>query len=181
MADEGDILTDLDMNDGAPNGADNQPSAGIITQYVKDMSVENPNAPDVYQWTEQPQIDLQFNIGANKVNDEVTEVELKINLTAKTEQGNAYLVDSRGRAVRGAQQIGLRVITVFETGAPAGIGFAGEQELLEAPGATERIGAFENLEDRRVFQRQGAMAVRMEFGHEHAQVADHATSSRSAA
>ena len=93
MADEGDILTNLDMNDAAPNGADNQPSAGIITQYVKDMSVENPNAPDVYQWTEQPQIDLQFNIGANKVSEEVTEVELKINLTAKTDKGNAYLVE----------------------------------------------------------------------------------------
>lgn len=93
MADEGDILTDLDMNDPQPNGADTQPSAGIITQYVKDMSVENPNAPDVYQWTEQPQIDLQFNIGANKINEEVTEVELKINLAAKTDKGNAYLVE----------------------------------------------------------------------------------------
>ena len=93
MADEGDILTDLNMNDAAPNGADNQPSAGIITQYVKDMSVENPNAPDVYQWTEQPQVDLQFNIGANKVSDEVTEVELKVNLTAKTDKGHAYLVE----------------------------------------------------------------------------------------
>ena len=29
----------------APNGADNQPSVGLINQYVKDLSVENPNAP----------------------------------------------------------------------------------------------------------------------------------------
>lgn len=92
MADEGDVLTDLDTA-AAPNGADNSPAAGIITQYLKDMSVENPNAPDVYQWQEQPQIDLQFNIGANPVNDEVTEVELKINLTAATSQGNAYIVE----------------------------------------------------------------------------------------
>ncbi|MBE5074447.1 protein-export chaperone SecB [Erythrobacteraceae bacterium E2-1 Yellow Sea] len=93
MADEGDVLTDLNMNHAAPNGADTQPSAGVITQYVKDLSVENPNAPAVYQWTEQPQVDLQFNIGAEKVNEEVHEVELKINLTAKTGQGNAYLVE----------------------------------------------------------------------------------------
>ncbi len=92
MADEGDVLTDLDTA-AAANGADTGPAAGVITQYVKDMSVENPNAPAVYQWTEQPQIDLQFNIGANGVNDEVSEVELKINLTAKTDQGNAYLVE----------------------------------------------------------------------------------------
>lgn len=93
MADEGDVLTDLDNNTAAPNGADTQPTAGIITQYVKDLSVENPNAPDVYQWADQPKIDLQFNIGANKVNDDVHEVELKINLTAAAEKGNVYLIE----------------------------------------------------------------------------------------
>lgn len=93
MADEGDVLTNLDTNPATGNGADNLPSAGIITQYVKDLSVENPNAPAVYQWTEQPQIDLQFNIAANKINEEVTEVELKVNVASKTSQGNAYLIE----------------------------------------------------------------------------------------
>ncbi len=36
---------------------------------------------------------MQFNIGATPVNDEVTEVELKISVTAKTEQGTAYIVE----------------------------------------------------------------------------------------
>lgn len=94
MADEGDVLTNLDKDLAAgSNGADKIPSAGIITQYVKDLSVENPNAPGVYQWTEQPHIDLQFNIAANKVSDEVTEVELKVNVTAKTDKGNSYLIE----------------------------------------------------------------------------------------
>ncbi|MBA4164500.1 MAG: preprotein translocase subunit SecB, partial [Erythrobacter sp.] len=77
MADEGNVLTDLDANTPRPNGADTLPSVGIITQYVKDLSVENPNAPAVFQWTEQPQIDVQFNIAAEKISDDVTEVELK--------------------------------------------------------------------------------------------------------
>jgi len=89
MADEGNVLTDLEGNPIKPNGADNLPSAGIITPYVKDLSIENPNAPAVFQWTEQPQIDLQFNSGAGKVSDQVSEVELKITLTAKTSQGDA--------------------------------------------------------------------------------------------
>src|SRR3990167_6584979 len=93
MADEGNVLTDLDANTPRPNGADTLPSVGIITQYVKDLSVENPNAPAVFQWTEQPQIDVQFNIAAEKISDDVTEVELKIALTATTSQGNAYLVE----------------------------------------------------------------------------------------
>ena len=92
MADEGDIITDLDNKAGA-NGADNQPTAAIITQYVKDLSVENPNSPDVFQWTEQPKMDVQFNIGADPISDEVTEVTLKINLTATSEKGNLYLIE----------------------------------------------------------------------------------------
>ncbi len=97
MADENDILTDLDMEPAAdgpvPNGEDTAPVAGIISQYVKDLSVENPNAPDSFQYKDQPQIDLQFNIGAHAVNDEVHEIELKINVTAKTDQGNVYLIE----------------------------------------------------------------------------------------
>ena len=61
MADENGTLTDINPDPAAgANGADNQPSAGIIAQYVKDLSVENPNAPDVYQWTDQPHICLLY-------------------------------------------------------------------------------------------------------------------------
>jgi preprotein translocase subunit SecB len=95
MAEQGDILTDLDMaaGDGAGNGADTQPVAGIISQYVKDLSVENPNAPQSYNWTSTPNIDLQFNIGAQQVNEEIHEVELKIVVTAKADEGSVYLIE----------------------------------------------------------------------------------------
>ena len=42
---------------------------------------------------EQPELDVQFNIAAQPVNDEVHEVELKISATAKTSEGTAYIVD----------------------------------------------------------------------------------------
>ena len=60
---------------------------------MKDLSVENPNAPDVYQWEVQPQIDVQFNIGSTPVSDEVHEVELKIDVVAKADQGIAFQVE----------------------------------------------------------------------------------------
>lgn len=94
MAEENNILTDLNMDPAAGgNGADNRPMAGLIAQYVKDLSVENPNAPTCYQWTDQPAVDVQFNIGATPVSDEVQEVELKITVGAKMPQGNLYLVE----------------------------------------------------------------------------------------
>ena len=92
MADEGNILTDVNP-DPLPNGADTLPAAGMISQYIKDLSVENPNSPHSYQWNDAPQIDLQLNIGAQPVSDEVHEVELKVTVTAKAEQGNLYIVE----------------------------------------------------------------------------------------
>ncbi len=75
------------------NGSDTQPQVGLISQYVKDLSFENPNAPAVYQWQEQPQIDVQFNIGANKLGDDVHEVALKIELAARAEDRVAFQVE----------------------------------------------------------------------------------------
>lgn len=92
MADDGNIISNLDLSDTG-NGEDNAPAAGIITQYVKDLSVENPAAPDSLQWSDAPQMDVQFNIAARKMSDEVQEVELKIAVSAKCEAGTAYIVD----------------------------------------------------------------------------------------
>ena len=85
-----------DLEPGANgNGADenSQPQVSILAQYVKDLSVENPSAPDVYQWQEPPQIDVQFNIGAEKVSPDVHEVTLKLTLTASSQRGTMYIVD----------------------------------------------------------------------------------------
>lgn len=92
MADESDVLTDLNTNP-AGNGADTSPAAGIISQYVKDLSVENPNAPASFQWDDQPDLDVQFNIGATAINDEVHEVELKVSATNKVANGTIYMVE----------------------------------------------------------------------------------------
>ena len=83
-----------DENDAPlPNGEDNSPAAGLILQYVKDLSFENPNAPAVYQWQGQPQIDVQFNIGASEAGDDVHEVILKIEIRAAAEEQVAFQVE----------------------------------------------------------------------------------------
>ncbi len=76
-----------------PNGEDTTPAVGLISQYVKDFSFENPNAPAVYQWQGQPQIDVQFNIGANQVADDVHEVVLKIDVRATSADQTAFAVE----------------------------------------------------------------------------------------
>ena len=76
------------------NGEDNLPQVAILSQYVKDLSFENPNAPAVYQWGEQPQIGVDVNIGASKLGDEIHEVSLRLDVRATANGGQtAFAVD----------------------------------------------------------------------------------------
>jgi preprotein translocase subunit SecB len=95
----------------APEGAAG-PQAGVIAQYVRDLSFENPNAPASLQTMAgaKPAIDVNVNVGARKVNDEVFEVELKISAKAtnKDEAGNdqvAFVVELAYGALFGIRNV----------------------------------------------------------------------------
>ena len=87
-------MADQETNSGG-NGAadDSQPQVSILAQYVKDLSVENPSAPQVYSWQVQPSLDVQFNIGVNPAADDVHEVTLKMEVTAKSDNGVHFVID----------------------------------------------------------------------------------------
>jgi preprotein translocase subunit SecB len=76
-----------------PNGEDAAPQVGMLAQYVKDFSFENPNAPAVYNWQNQPQIDVQFNIGTQQVADDVHESAIRIEITATAPEGIAFKLE----------------------------------------------------------------------------------------
>jgi preprotein translocase subunit SecB len=88
-----------------PNGEDNDPAIGLISQYVKDLSFENPNAPAVYQWQSSPQMDVQFNISAEGVGDNLYEVALKIDVTSKADEGTAFVVDLKYAGLFGVRNV----------------------------------------------------------------------------
>ncbi|WP_341632343.1 protein-export chaperone SecB [Sphingomonas agri] len=76
------------------NGADNtQPQVSILAQYVKDLSVENPSAPQVYSWQVQPNLDVQFNLNVQGAGEGVHEVSLKFDISARSENGVHFVVD----------------------------------------------------------------------------------------
>ena len=83
----------LNVDGQADNAANQVPEVGMISQYVKDLSFENPNAPAVYQWQGQPQIEVQFNIGAHRLGEDVHEVDLKIEVAAKAGGNTAFAVE----------------------------------------------------------------------------------------
>ena len=95
------------------NGEDTAPAVGLISQYVKDLSFENPNAPAVFQWQSQPQIDVQFNIGANQVADDVHEVVLKIEVKAESEDRTAFQVELSYAGLFGLRNIPAEQVQPF--------------------------------------------------------------------
>lgn len=87
------------------NGADEAPAVGMLSQYVKDLSFENPNAPTIYQSQAQPQIDVQFNIGAAQVGEDLHEVILKIEVRSEAEGTVAFVVELSYAGVFGLRNV----------------------------------------------------------------------------
>src|SRR5204863_2904265 len=75
--------------------ADNQPQdvapqLGVLAQYTKDLSFENPNAPQSLQpQQQQPAINIQINVTPKQISTTDFEVELK--LEGKAELNNTVL------------------------------------------------------------------------------------------
>lgn len=98
------------------NGEDTAPAAGLISQYVKDLSFENPNAPAIFQQQAAPAIDVQFNIAADQVADEVHEVTLKIEVRAQSDSQTAFIVDLSYAGLFGLRNIPAEHVQPFLLG-----------------------------------------------------------------
>lgn len=70
-----------------------QPVFGIEKLYVKDLSVEVPNAPEIFLEREAPQVEIQLNTGARGVGEGVFEVVLTVTVTAKLAEKTVFLVE----------------------------------------------------------------------------------------
>ena len=61
--------------------------------YVKDASLEVPNAPGIFTKEWKPSVDVQLNTAVQDLSDEAHEVVLTVTVTAKLEDETAYLVE----------------------------------------------------------------------------------------
>ena len=73
--------------------SDQQPVFGIEKIYVRDLSVELPNAPQCFLEREAPQVEIQLNTGGDLVSEGVFEVTLTVTVTAKVGDKTQFLVE----------------------------------------------------------------------------------------
>jgi preprotein translocase subunit SecB len=70
------------------------PSFNIEKIYVKDLSLEVPNAPAVYLEREQPQMDVQLTSQGGKVAEDLFEVSIRVTVTARVQDKTLFLVEA---------------------------------------------------------------------------------------
>ena len=74
--------------------ADNQqPQFALQRIYVKDASFEAPNSPQAFSKEWKPEIKLDLNSGARKLDDNHYEVSVKVTITATNDGETAFLVE----------------------------------------------------------------------------------------
>lgn len=86
-------------------GDPNAPQIATLAQYVKDLSVEVPNAPQVFQWQEQPRVDVQFNLMTNTASEDVHEVVIKIEVSTRSDSGVQFMIDLSYAGLFGVRNI----------------------------------------------------------------------------
>ena len=79
--------------EGAPQAAQPAPRLSIVTQYVKDMSFENPRAPLGLQQNTRPEIQIRVDVRTAEMGDGRYEVVIDINVDAKAGDAPVFLVE----------------------------------------------------------------------------------------
>ncbi|MCR5873901.1 protein-export chaperone SecB [Phenylobacterium sp. J426] len=77
---------------GAPEAAEG-PGIRILAQFIRDLSFENPRAPEALRNGGQPQIDLGVEMNARGREDGLFEVDLKLSAKAAREDGALFVVE----------------------------------------------------------------------------------------
>ena len=73
--------------------SDEQPVFSIEKIYVRDLSIEVPNAPQIFLERETPSIEVQIQTGAKAVGEGLFEVALTITVNAKDGEKAFFLVE----------------------------------------------------------------------------------------
>jgi preprotein translocase subunit SecB len=77
-------------DDRAGAGENKQPQINVLGQYIKDLSFENPSAPRSLRGGVKPSIQINFNVQAQPMGEEMFEVALTLEANATSDDGVIY-------------------------------------------------------------------------------------------
>jgi preprotein translocase subunit SecB len=74
---------------------DQTPVFQLQRMYLKDLSLEQPNSPQILLEQQQPQVDIQLGMGAEPIADGVIEVTVTATVTTKIGERTLFLVEAK--------------------------------------------------------------------------------------
>jgi preprotein translocase subunit SecB len=77
------------------NAQELQPTFNIQRIYLKDMSLEQPNSPAIFLEQDGPNIEVQIDVGNQKLADDIYEATVTVTITAKIRDKIAFLVEGK--------------------------------------------------------------------------------------
>jgi preprotein translocase subunit SecB len=81
------------------DGATAAPAAGTVFQvqriYLKDASLEMPNAPSIFLEQSAPQVDVQLDVDHEKIAEGIHEVVVRVTVTARVKDKVLFLVEAK--------------------------------------------------------------------------------------
>lgn len=80
-----------DQDTSAANGS--APTFNMQRAYLKDLSVELPNAPAIFLEPETPQVEINIGVGAQRLADNVFEATVTATVTTRIKDKVLYLVE----------------------------------------------------------------------------------------
>ena len=98
--------------------AQTQPTFSIEKLFVKDISLEIPNAPQVFLEREAPTVDIQLHHNSNQVEDGVYQTVLTVTVTAKVGERTMFLVEAGQAGVFIVRNIGAAEANATRVPAP---------------------------------------------------------------
>ena len=73
----------------------NEPVFGIQRIYLKDLSLEIPNAPQIFLETQPPAVEIQLDVGAQTLAEGIHEATVTVTVTTRIGQNTAFLVEAK--------------------------------------------------------------------------------------
>lgn len=95
----------------AADGADSGPMLQVLAQYAKDVSFENPNAPDsLRSGLDAPQIGINIEIGRQMMSDDTVEVVLMLKAEARRDDQVAFIAEVEYAGLFAFQNVSMEEI-----------------------------------------------------------------------
>ncbi|QWE12358.1 protein-export chaperone SecB [Polynucleobacter sp. AP-Titi-500A-B4] len=87
-------MTEQSSTPGAASTDSKAPAFSIQRIFLKDLSLEQPNAPEIFLVVAEPQVQVEVDIAVNRIGEELFEVALSSTMTARVEGKVLFLVEA---------------------------------------------------------------------------------------